>query len=489
MENRSFYLHKSDSIQSDKQSLPGDNWKTFLKGKKVTVMGLGLFGGGTGITSWLYKAGARVTVTDLRKPAELKESLQALAELKGIKYRLGRHLPDDFAKADLIIVNPAVPEGSPYLQIARKHDVPLETENNIFFQVCSCPIIGVTGSNGKTTTAALIYEMLKGTNRKVWLGGNIGMQSLHEVSDRIRPNDLAVLELSSFQLESLGVIRKSPFVSVVTNISPNHLDRHKTMVNYINAKKNILKFQTGSDYTVLNLNDKEVSRWSRECRSNILFFVNSKPGRRVNGAYIDKGRFYIVKNDNHRYICDSLETKLLGGFNLENIAAALAVASIFDVPGSFLKKTINSFKGIEHRLEFVKEIKGVKYYNDSIATNPESTIGAIRAVKGGLNLILGGYDKKLPFDGLAKEIAGNNKRIKSIILLGQTADTVQKTLKSNKTAILKVKTFRDAVLLSGRIAQQGETVLFSPACASFDMFRNFRERGEVFKKIVLSLDK
>jgi len=455
-------------------------------------MGLGLFGGGVGITRWLHKSGARITVTDIRKPSELKESLRVLSDLKGITYHLGGHRAVDFTKMDLVVVNPAVPPDSPYLALARKNRIPLETENNLFFQLCPTPIIGVTGSNGKTTTAYLIAEMLKGTGKIIWLGGNIGKDSLLEKVERIGRNDIVVLELSSFQLEGLDRIGKSPHISLVTNISPNHLDRHRTMRNYINAKKSILHHQGKSDYAILNYDDREVRRWSRKSRGKTIYFSRFKHS--YNGAFIHNNKFHISANGNKRIVCDISDTRLLGDFNRENIAAALTVAGIFNISATHLAKVIRTFPGVEHRLEFVSEINGVKYYNDSIATNPVSTIGAINAVAGNLHLILGGYDKQLPFDELARVIIRNYQRIKSVILIGATADKIEDALLKygpchlqKNLALLRTKSLTEAVRLAKRIAKPGDTVLLSPACASFDMFRNFAERGTLFKEIVQSL--
>ncbi|MBI5779474.1 MAG: UDP-N-acetylmuramoyl-L-alanine--D-glutamate ligase [Planctomycetes bacterium] len=463
-----------------------------FKGKRVTVMGLGLFGGGVGVTRWLHKSGAKITVTDIRKPSELQESLQALADLKGISYHLGGHRTKDFTKADLVVVNPAVPPDSPYLALAKKNRVRLETESNLFFQLCLAPIIGVTGSNGKTTTAYLIAEMLKGTKRKIWLGGNVGKDSLLEKTDRIGRNNIVVLELSSFQLEDLSRIRKSPHISVVTNISINHLDRHKTMRNYINAKKSILRHQAKSDYAVLNLDDWEVRQWVKESDGKILYFSRRKHS--YGGVFIHNNKFYISANGSRRAICDTSDTRLLGNFNRENISAALAAAGIFNIPTAHLAQVIRTFPGVEHRLEFVAEVNNVRYYNDSIATNPVSTIGAINAVSGNLHLILGGYDKLLPFDELAKTIIRSHRRVKSVILIGATADKIESALLKygsgclqDNTVILKAGYLLETVLLAKRIAKTGDTVLLSPACASFDMFRNFAERGALFKKIVKSL--
>lgn len=465
-----------------------------LKNKRVTVMGLGLFGGGVGVTRWLDENGAKITVTDLRKASELKESIKALSCIKNIKYHLGKHNINDFIKTDLLIVNPAVSKDSPYLIMAKKNNIPLETENNLFFQFCLSPIIGVTGSNGKTTTVALLEQMLRGTNKKIWLGGNIGKQSLLEKVHLIKKDDIVILELSSFQLEDLNLIKKSPVISVVTNISPNHLDRHKTMHNYIEAKKSILRYQDNNSYAVLNYNDKEVSKWAKDCYGKVLYFSNSKHS--YNGACINNNQFCVVINGYYQPICNTFETQLPGDFNRENITAALAVATVFDISHKYLSDVIRNFKGVEHRLEFVSEVDDVKYYNDSIATNPNSTIGAIKSISGNLHLILGGYDKQLPFDELAEKITKTHyHRIKSIILLGTTAGKIEDALlKSdsckhlqNGIIILKANNLPEAVLLARKIAKPGETVLFSPACASFDMFRNFAERGDVFKKTVMQL--
>jgi len=456
-------------------------------------MGLGLFGGGVGISRWLHKSGAKITITDLRNPTELKESLQALSNLKGITYHLGKHWAKDFTKTDLVVVNPAIPPNSPYLALAKKNHIPLETESNLFFQLCPAPIIGITGSNGKTTTAYLIAEMLKGTKRKIWLGGNIGKKSLVEKVHQIKKDDIVILELSSFQLEDLNHIKKSPYVSVITNISPNHLDRHKTMSNYIQAKKAIIRHQGKSDYVILNLDDREVRQWSRESRGKILYFSHHKHS--YNGTFIHDNKIYVSSNGYKRIICDISDTRLPGNFNQGNIVAALTVAEIFNIPTSHLAGVIKTFSGVEHRLEFALNVNGVKYYNDSIATNPVSTIGAINAISGNLHIILGGYDKQLPFDELAKVIIRNYKRIKSTILIGATADKIESALLKannknqiqNHTIILKSLSLEQSVALASHLATSGDTVLLSPACASFDMFRNFAERGALFKKIVKTL--
>ncbi|MBI4711960.1 MAG: UDP-N-acetylmuramoyl-L-alanine--D-glutamate ligase [Planctomycetes bacterium] len=486
---------------------------------KATVMGLGLFGGGVGATRDFARRGFNVTVTDLRPKHELRESIKKLQGIPNIKYILGRHRNEDFINTELVVVNPAVPHDSPFLKLARRHNVPVTTEMNRFLQECPAPIIGVTGSNGKTTTTALLGEMLKSplsrgdlgvcglthpvcfaatplkrglhTTSKVcaipriWVGGNIGGESLLERVDHINKDDLVVLELSSFHLEYIRSVPPALTVSVVTNISPNHLDRHKTMAEYINAKKNIIRYQKPGGWTVLNLDDAEVRRWSGITRGDVLYFSRRRKVR--NGAFIKDNKFCIADNGRVSQICPVSDTKLLGTFNTENILAALAATIPFNVKPYHLRKVIRGFRGVEHRLEFVGSIKGVKYYNDSIATNPVSTIGALRAVPGIIHLIAGGYDKKIPLNDLAREIIRLRDKVKSVILIGVTAPKIARLLPAS--LVTRCKTLREAVLTARRRAKRGETVLLSPACASFDMFRNFAERGQEFKKIVRFLYK
>ncbi|MFH1228292.1 MAG: UDP-N-acetylmuramoyl-L-alanine--D-glutamate ligase [Planctomycetota bacterium] len=458
----------------------------WFKGKRIAVMGLGLFGGGLGVTRFLSAHGARVTVTDLRKPAELKESLSALKGIKNIRYALGGHRNADFIKADMVVVNPAVPEDSPFLKLARQHNVFLDIELGIFFKLCPCQIIGITGTNGKTTTATLIAEFLKGTRRKIWLGGNVGKISLLEHIGEIKSDDLVVLEISSFQLLYLNQTLPNLLVSVVTNIQPNHLDRHKDMAEYIGAKKNIINGQSLFSYAVLNREDDEVKAW--KTKGAPLYF-SLKP---YNDSYtFIKGGYFCIRQDDK--ICKVgriSEMKLMGQFNQSNIAAALAVAGIFGVKPELLRQVIRTFAGVEHRLEFVTEKNGVKYYNDSIATNPVSTIGALRAMPGKIHLIAGGYDKKLPFKDMAKAIV--QRRVKTLILLGATAGQIARDVKAARSGqklpvIIIAKDFRDAVNIGRKSAKPGGIVLLSPACASFDMFRNFAERGDLFKKLVMAI--
>jgi UDP-N-acetylmuramoylalanine--D-glutamate ligase len=452
-----------------------------LEGRKVTVMGLGLFGGGVGVTRFLVKSGARVTVTDQKGESDLRESVQELRGLP-VRLRLGGHDLADFREADLVIVNPAVPEGSPYLAAARA----LETEMNLFFKLCPTPhVIGVTGSNGKTTTTTLIGEILRRGPRRTWVGGNIGGSLLESIPE-IGPEDQVVLELSSFMLENLGLLRRSPAVGVVMNLSPNHLDRHGTMAAYGAAKRNIVAHQTASGAKILNLDDPSVRSFDSASPSeNFYFSLKEKPprGARVRGEALE-----LDLGGPPRRV-DVSARRLPGWFNLQNMAAAATVAGVAsrghwpEWPEA-CASVLNAFPGVEHRLEFVSEKRGVKYYNDSKATDAEATAAALDTLPGPFVLILGGFDKKIPFEGLARAVS--EKPVRACLLLGQTAPAIESALRAQRRVpeIARVASLDEAIRFPAR---PGETVLLSPACASWDMFRNFTERGRAFKALVSAL--
>lgn len=449
-----------------------------LKSAKVTVMGLGLFGGGVGVVEFLARNGARVTVTDLKTKRKLAQSLTKLKGLP-ITYHLGSHCKRDFTDCDFVVVNPAVPLDSPFIRYAIKAGVPLETEINLFFKLCKGRIIGITGSNGKTTTTALVGEVLRRSNKKTWVGGNIG-KSLLKDTRRIKPGDLVVLELSSFQLDNLGRISRSPNIAVVTNISPNHLDRHKTMRNYIAAKQEILKYQKAGDWACLNTDDATITRYFKPASGvNLLKFSTKK----VSVPIFSKSDYICIRGKR----LDVSSRKLLGWFNLENMCAAsavyLAACNGKLAKLSILESVFNGFKGVEHRLEFVRSVNGVKFYNDSIATNPKSTIEALNALPGDIILTAGGYDKKLSFEELADTIV---RRVKVLLLIGQTADKISRLVWQRKDDLpmLKCNSLDKAVQSAFINSAPGDTILLSPACASYDMFTNFTERGKLFKKLV-----
>jgi UDP-N-acetylmuramoylalanine--D-glutamate ligase len=453
-----------------------------LQGKRVTVMGLGLFGGGLGVARFLVRSGAKVTITDAKSETDLRESVDQLRPLP-VTLKLGGHDERDFADADLVIVNPAVPETNPYLKLARA----LETEMNLFFKLCGAKtLLGVTGSNGKTTTTTLIGEILKKHPRRSWIGGNIGISLLEKLPE-IGPDDLVTLELSSFQLENLGLLKRSPNISVVMNLTPNHLDRHGTMENYSAAKRQIVAHQGDGDAKVLNLDDPMV-RSFRDASPSATYAFSARDELGAKNVMTISGEKLMLRDPLAGPI-DVSRRKVPGSFNLQNMAAAATATWLVDRGAwsgwrSSCEEVFNAFPGVEHRLEFVAEKGGVKYYNDSKATDAEATIAALDTLSGPFVLILGGFDKKTPWDALARAVAA--KPVRAAVLLGQTASAIEAALRASARApeIVRVATLDDAVRVP---AQPGETVLLSPACASWDMFRNFTERGLRFKALVATL--
>ncbi|MDE2217619.1 MAG: UDP-N-acetylmuramoyl-L-alanine--D-glutamate ligase [Planctomycetota bacterium] len=456
-----------------------------FKNKKITVMGLGLFGGGVGIAQFLARQGAHVTVTDLRNADELSSSIKQLEDLP-ISYNLGEHNEADFVDTDMIIVNPAVPKDSKFLNVARNNHIPIDTEMNIFFKLCPAPIIGITGSNGKSTTTTLIGKMLQQTQRTTWIGGNIGKSLLTHIEE-IKPSDIIVVELSSFQLEELINIKKSPHISILTNISPNHLDRYPNMDAYIQAKKGIILYQKPEDYTILNYDDSELRKWEKECKGRVLWY--SAKNTLTNGAFVKSNNIALSVDGQNMTVPCLFNAKIPGVHNLQNILAASCAAYLVGARASHIEQIVTTFSGLEHRLEFIREVKGVRYYNDSKATTPESAIAAITAFPVPVILIAGGYDKGSNFEEFARVCA---RHTKTIILIGKTAKKIKELILQNKgtqgiPSIFISNTFHEAFQQAEAAAKSGETVLLSPACASYDMFCNYEERGRQFKNMVQAL--
>jgi len=460
----------------------------FLSRKTVLIMGLGRFGGGVDATKFAASAGAKIIVTDLASEAQLSDSIKQLEEFPDIIFHLGSHDPADFQQADIIIANPAVAPDNEFLQLARRCNKFVTSQIGIFFELCPAPIIGITGANGKSTTTALTAHLLRGTTydvrhtkyEHVWLSGNIGNEPLLTTIDQIGPNDLVVLELSSFQLEQLAEIQKASNVSLLTNLTPNHLDRYHTFADYCTAKENIFKFQE------LNENWPAVSIFNAEDEIAAQWFEKYKK---------DAGRICI------RFSADDVSEdirrvfSLPGRANLSNLAAALAVARHFGVNDEQIKNCLPHFKPLPHRLEFVGQINGVRWYNDSKATTPQSAIAALEAFDQPIILIAGGYDKHLPFGQFGQKIAENAK---AAILIGHTAEKIAEAIhnaiskrgtrgEGRGTSIETVNSLAEAVALADTVAALGDVVLLSPACASYDMFENYEHRGQEFTRLVRKL--
>ena len=455
-----------------------------FKDKKVTVMGLGLFGGGVGAVKYLASQGANVTVTDLKSAKELSASLKLLDNVP-VKLRLGKHDEEDFVNVDMLVVNPAVPSDSTFLKLAIENGVRIDSELSIFFRLCTAPVIGITGSNGKSTTTSLLGEMLKEAGIKTWVGGNIGI-SLLENLDEIETDDIVVLEISSFQLEYLARIEASPHISIVTNIAPNHLDRHETMENYIGIKKTIIHYQQEDDYAILNYDDPILKKW--ETKGRQLWFSTTK--ELEDGAFLKNNEIIINHNSKSTVIPCSTQINIKGIHNWQNIMAASYAATLMHADVESIKNAITGFAGLEHRLEYAQSIKEVQYYNDSKATTPEAAIAGIKAFDSPTILVAGGYDKQVSLNQFAQECVKNTK---CVILIGDTAKTIQKLIQDIKGEKTKPEVYMAASLdksvkKASEIAEPGDIVLLSPACASFGMFTNYEERGKKFKELVSQLN-
>lgn len=449
---------------------------SFFNGKTVVIMGLGRFGGGVDVALFTAKFAARVIVTDLANEIDLANSIEPLKGLDNVELHLGRHLEEDFAHCDIVIVNPAVTPDNRFLDIARDSKKLITSQIEIFFQLCPASVIGITGANGKSTTAALTAHLLKSALGKadisytnVWLGGNIGNKPLLENLEQIKATDIVVLELSSFQLEQLAAIETSPDVALITNLAPNHLDRHGTFDNYCDAKENIFKYQKARNdslaISIFNSEDPVTHSW---------FEKYSKDTNR---------KCLTFKADD---VSEGLlqQFTLPGRANRSDLAAALAIARNFTLDDEDFKNSLSGFSTLPHRLELVADRQGVRWYNDSISTTPDSTMAAIEAFDEPKILIAGGYDKNLAFDMLGEKIA---RSVKAAILIGQTADKIAESARSiskSSTKVEIVSSLADAVKLASEIAENGDVVLLSPACASYDMFDNFVQRGEIFRRLV-----
>jgi UDP-N-acetylmuramoylalanine--D-glutamate ligase len=458
---------------------------TDFHNRRVTVMGLGRFGGGLGAVRFLAERGACVTVTDLATESELADVLSQLDGLNIDCFHLGGHVEDDFRDADLVVVNPAVPPENRYLDIARHAGVPLSCEMNLFWQFNRAKVVAVTGSNGKSTTTAMIHSILKAAGKRAWLGGNIGNSLLPEI-ENIQPDDWCVLELSSFQLEELDRLQAAADVAVVTNFSPNHLDRHKTLDAYRQAKRSILRWQSSEQVAILNGDDADVRQWPT-CGRRWYFggcdSENASAMRCI--AAIGASRCDATHRRNNDVDVFPLKEWLTlpGEHNLQNATAATAAALAVGVSIADVQIGLEKYQALPHRLEFVAEVRGRKFYNDSLATTAESVTAALAAFAEPVVLLAGGYDKRVDLAPLAETIARGTK---AVALMGQTAELLRELLAANATqpSMSCQRSFDDAFGWAVEHSFPGDIVLLSPGCASYDWFPNFAKRGERFVELV-----
>lgn len=458
------------------------------KGKKVLVVGCGR--SGVAATKFLVKQGARVMISDTKQRAELSEPLKELGDDVKVDFEFGGHTERTFMGADLIVVSPGVnTKNHQFIQMARQKGTPITSEIELAVGELEQPLIGITGTNGKSTTTFILGEMYKADMKPVFVGGNLGTPLIEYVSEG-QQGQAAICELSSFQLELTQ--KMVPAVAIFTNIDHDHLDRYGTLENYVASKKSLLRVCDRNSWVVLNYDDPILRAFANECNGKIVWFSKKNPllvggdfAERFFGAYYDEGQNAIIAKVTGRDEVFSLsQFKLFGDHNRQNVMAAICAARVMGVSPEAIQSVIDSFKGIPHRLEFVRKKDGVYFFNDSKATNIQSMQAALRAFKRSpVILIAGGKDKNMEFGNLSAIV---DERVKLLILVGEAKEKINRALGDFAETYL-VGTFEEAVLMSFQKSRNGDIILLSPGCSSHDTFRDFEERGDYFKKLVHAL--
>ena len=460
-----------------------EEFKTYVKGKYVAIMGMGV--SNTPLIKYLMDLDANITVFDKKSEEELDKSLIEEYAIQGVKFSLGENYLKNLVGYDIIFRSPSMRPDIPELEKELDRGAILTSEIEMLIDLCPGKIIGITGSDGKTTTTTLIYKMLEAAGYHCYLGGNIGIPLFAKI-DEMRSEDIIVLELSSFQLMTL---KKSPQIAVVTNVSPNHLDIHKSYEEYIEAKKNIFKYQDKDGVVVLNYDNDITRDFSLEAKGEVRYF--STRVKLDEGVILDNNMIKISEDKIRKQIINVDDILLLGAHNIENACTAIAAVKDLVKPEDIVS-VLTTFKGVEHRNEFVRLLNGVKWYNDSIGSSPTRTIAGLVSFKNKVILIAGGYDKHLDYTDMGRYIVDH---VKTLVLLGQTKEKIKTaTLQEIERRggnidlpIIECTSLEEAVNKAYEIASEGDTVFFSPASASFDMFKNFEERGNKYKELVHSI--
>jgi len=477
-----------------------------FKGKKIALLGFAVEN--ISVAKFLLKNNLNFEIRDQAPVEKLLGEAQKEIKDKGLKIKTGADYLSNLDKFDLIIRSPGVKYLTPKVQAAKKRGAEITNSTKLFFDWCPAKIIGITGTKGKGTTASIIYKIMKRksqipnpksqTNQKfkipnsksngtieqsnnVFLVGNIGKASF-DIVEKVKPNDLVVFELSSFQIQDLEI---SPNVAVVVNLTDDHLDYHQTLEEYRATKQSVVKYQSKDDFAILNKDYPECYKLKEFGKAKKYFFSSKE---KTNGAYVNKNGDVILTINGEEKICSQDETVLIGRHNLENIAAAAIVGKIFNVSVADIRQAVVNFEGLPHCLEFVREVDGVKFYNDSFSTNPMPTIAAVKSFSKPITIILGGSEKGADFRGLAEEIKKSS--IKNIILIGKEGLKIRKALENigiDAKIIDGGPTIKKIVKRAKELSAFGSVVLFSPACASFDMFKNYKDRGEKFREAVEKL--
>jgi len=452
-------------------------------GKRILILGAARQG--LALARWLSLHGARVTLSDMRGETDLRPARESLAEYP-IQWVLGGHPLELLDTTDVLCLSGGVPLTLPIVAEAVKRGIPLSNDSQIFMDMVPCRTIGITGSAGKTTTTTLVGNMAKSAyGDRAYVGGNIGDPLINYV-DKMKPEDIAILELSSFQLDQMTI---SPNVAAILNITPNHLDRHGTMEAYTAAKARILEFQSEKDAAILGRDDKRAWSLRNKVRGKLYTFSLDELEEGWNGTYLHDGLLNLRDGDAYLPLLLREKVSLRGDQNVSNVLAAFAIGYAAGFPLDAMLEAAEEFRGVPHRLELVRELRGVRWYNDSTATAPERSLAAIRAFDEPIVLLLGGRDKDLPWEDLIRLVG---KRVDHVVLFGEAAEKIMNTaqalgLRENGSRIARVQSLYDAVIKAAEVAEAGDVVLLSPGGTSFDEFKDFAERGERFREWVLEL--
>jgi len=454
-----------------------------FRGKKLTVVGLGIEG--VDLVRYLAGQGAQVTASDARPADRLGHRLK---ELNGVpvRFSLGENAVADTVSADMVFVSQSVPLDIPALRAAQERGIPLSSMMRLFLELCPGPVVGITGSSGKTTVTGLVGDMFAAASRPHAVGGNIGV-GLLALLDRLTPETWVVVEISHTQLELMD---RSPHVACILNVTPNHLDRY-AWPDYVALKRKILAYQGAADRAVLNYENEVTSKMAGDAAGEVLFFAleAEPPG---DGAFLRDGVVVCRRSRHETAVLRASEVPLRGRHNLSNVLAAVAVGAACGLPPSDMAAAVRGFRPVPHRLELVASVGGVGYYNDSIATTPERTLAGLRSFEEPVVLLLGGREKHLPLEEMAAEAC---RRCRAVVVFGEAAPIMEEALGAaagalapeERPQILKAGTLAEALSAASRAARPGDVVLLSPACTSFDAFENFEHRGEEFRRLVLAL--
>lgn len=449
-----------------------------FENKRILILGAGI--SGSSVAHVLQQHGAQVILSDAKPAHLLKNKDFELLTAAGVELALGRQDEELLCGIDYVVVSPGISINIPLLKVAQDQGIIVMSEIEVAYQLCPVPMIAITGTNGKTTTTTLIGEMIRTMNENVVVGGNIGLALSQEVA-QVNDDGSVVAEISSFQLE--GIINFHPHIAAVLNITPDHLDRHQSMENYIKMKERVFANQTNDDYVVLNYDDATVQDMSNRVPSKVFFF--SRQTELSSGIFVKDGMITIKWEENTVEVCSVTQIQMRGNHSIENVLAACAVAFLAGVKTADMVKIILAFTGVEHRIELVATINDVVYYNDSKATNTESAIKALEAFDKHVILIAGGYDKKTDLTAFMQMI---KEKVDHLILLGEAKERFRlAAVASGINNIHDTQSLADAVVLAHQLAKRPQVVLLSPACASYDMFSGYEERGKVFKKLVHEL--